>query len=215
MKNIILMLVLASLTACGTAQKVQYSALEKVGIHKRDILVDRIEKTSEQQEQTKQEFQSAYEELTELVATDDRGLEAKYKKLASSVEDSEDSANALQSRIASVDQVAKALFVEWQQELEQYTNPKLRSISETNMRTTEQRYAVIYSQMQNSHAKIAPVLRVLQDNTLYLKHNLNARAISGISNEVLSVEGKVAVLIQQMEKSIEESKEFISAMNNK
>ena len=83
------------------------------------------------------------------------------------------------------------------------------------MRKTQQSYAAIYRQMQNSYAKIDPVLKVLQDNTLYLKHNLNARAISGISNEVLSVEGKVAALIQQMEKSIEESKEFIAAMNNK
>lgn len=214
MKKILLSFILLNLAACGTAQKVQYSALEKAGIHKRDILVDRIEKTSELQEETKQEFKSAYEVLTSLVATGDKGLEAKYKRLANSVEDSEDSADTLKNRIASVDQIAQDLFAEWQQELEQYTNQKLRKISESNMRKTQQSYAAIYRQMQNSYAKIDPVLKVLQDNTLYLKHNLNARAISGISNEVLSVEGKVAALIQQMEKSIEESKAFIAAMNN-
>jgi hypothetical protein len=56
------------------------------------------------------------------------------------------------------------------------------------------------------------VLKVLQDNTLYLKHNLNARAINGISNEVLLVETKVAQLIEQMEASIGESKLFIKSM---
>ena len=212
MKKILLSLALISLTACGTAQKVQYSAMEKVGIHKRDILVDRIEKTSKLQEQTKQEFKSAYAELTSLVATGDRGLEAKYKKLAKSVADSESSASELKDRIASVNQVANALFEEWKQELDEYSNPKLRKISETNMRTTKQRYAVIYGQMQDSHAKVQPVLQVLQDNTLYLKHNLNARAINGISNEVLSVEGKVAELIRQMEVSIAESRKFVDGM---
>ena len=215
MKALILSLAVLSLSACGTAQKVQYSAMEKVGIHKRDILVDRIEKTSEAQEQTKQEFKSAYEELTSLVKTDDRGLEAKYKKLAKAVETSESSANQLEERIASVDKVAKDLFAEWAQELDQYQSKKLRATSEQNMRATEQKYTAIYQQMQASYARVEPVLEVLQDNTLYLKHNLNARAISGISNEVLSVEGKVAALIKQMEVSISESKEFINAMGNK
>lgn len=215
MKAFLFSLLVLSLSACGTAQKVQYSALEKVGVHKRDILVDRIEKTSEVQEQTKKEFKSAYEELTSLVKTDDRGLEDNYKKLAKAVEKSESRANDLEKRIASVDEVAKALFVEWNQELDQYDSPKLRSVSEKNMRSTEQKYAAIYQQMKSSHARVLPVLEVLQDNTLYLKHNLNARAISGISNEVLSVEGKVAALIEQMEVSISESKKFIDAMGNK
>lgn len=215
MKVFILSLIVLSLSACGTAQKVQYSAMEKVGIHKRDILVDRIEKTSEVQEQTKVEFKSAYQELTSLVKTDDRGLEDKYKKLAKAVEKSESRANDLEERIKSVDKVAKDLFAEWTQELDQYQNPKLRAASERNMRTTERRYASIYKQMQVSHARVQPVLQVLQDNTLYLKHNLNARAISGISNEVLSVEGKVAALIEQMEMSISESKKFVEAMSNK
>lgn len=215
MKAFLLSLLVLSLSACGTAQKVQYSALEKVGVHKRDILVDRIEKTSEVQEQTKKEFKSAYQELTSLVKTDDRGLEDNYKKLAKAVEKSESRANDLKKRIASVDEVAKALFIEWNQELDQYQSPKLRAISEKNMRTTEKKYATIYQQMNASYARVQPVLEVLQDNTLYLKHNLNARAISGISNEVLSVEGKVAALIQQMEMSISESKKFIDSMGNK
>jgi len=211
----ILCSLILGISACGTAQKVQYSAMEKVGIHKRDILVDRIEKTSEVQEYTKSEFKSAYQELTKLVDADDRGLEDKYNTLAKAVEKSEARADELEKRIASVDKVAKDLFVEWAQELEQYQSPKLRTVSEKNMRTTEQKYATIYKQMQASYAKVQPVLQVLQDNTLYLKHNLNARAISGISNEVLSVEAKVAALIQQMETSISESRKFIDAMGNK
>jgi len=66
--------------------------------------------------------------------------------------------------------------------------------------------------MRASQKRIDPVLRVLQDNTLFLKHNLNARAISSISSEVLTVESKVALLIQQMEASIRESENFINDM---
>lgn len=212
MKTLLSIALLLSLTACGTVQKVQYSALEKVGIHKRDILVDRIESTTETQQETKKQFQSAYEELASLVKVDDAGLEKKYKKMAKAVEQSEEKAEELNERIASVDEVAKALFAEWNAELKEYQSASLRQASAKNLRTTEQRYAALYQKMQASQKRVAPVLRVMQDNTLYLKHNLNARAVNGISNEVLLIEGKVAELIKQMEASINESNQFVKSM---
>lgn len=212
MKSLIAIALLLTLTACGTVQKAQYSAYEKVGIHKRDILVDRIESTTETQEETKKQFQSAYEELASLVKVDDGGLEKKYKKMAKAVARSEDKAEELDERIASVDEVAKALFAEWKQELTEYQSASLRQASAKNLRTTEQRYATLYQKMQASQRRVTPVLKVLQDNTLYLKHNLNARAINGLSSEVLQIESKVAELIKQMEVSINESNQFVKSM---
>ncbi len=215
MRTFILILFSLGLSACGTVQKVQYSALEKVGIHKRDILVDRIEETSEAQEQTKKQFKSAYDELASLIEVKDGGLESKYKRMAKAVEASSEKAEELDDRIDSVDEVAKALFSEWQKELEQYQSASLRQASEKNLQTTRQRYNVIYQKMRESQQRVSPVLQVLQDNTLFLKHNLNARAISSISNEVLVIEDKVALLISQMELSISESDKFIKSMRNK
>lgn len=212
MKILLSIALLFTLSACGTVQKAQYSALEKVGIHKRDILVDRIEATSETQQETKEQFQSAYEELASLVKVDDGGLEKKYKKMAAAVEKSEDKAQELEDRITSVNEVATALFAEWASELNEYQSASLRQASAKNLSTTEQRYAVLYQKMQASQQRVEPVLKVLQDNTLYLKHNLNARAINGLSSEVLSIEGKVAELIKQMEVSINESNQFVKSM---
>jgi len=203
------------LSACGTVEKAQYSVLEKVGIHKRDILVDRIQDTSKTQEETKQQFQSAYDELASLVKIDGGDLEQKYKRMAKAVRASEDQAEELDDRIKSVNDVANDLFEEWQLELNGYQSASLRRVSETNLNTTKQRYAAIYKKMQISQQRVEPVLKVLQDNTLYLKHNLNARAVNSLSGEVLVIEDKVALLIQQMEASINESKNFIDAMQNK
>ncbi len=212
MKIVSILLLTLSLSACGVTQKVQYSALEKVGVHKRDILVDRIEKTTLTQEQTKEQFKSAYEELAELVNVDDAGLEKKYKRMAGAVEKSEAKANDLKSRISSVDRVAQDLFKEWEAELAEYKSANLRSASAKNLAQTKQRYAAIYQKMIDSHARTTPVLQVLQDNTLYLKHNLNARAVSSLSSEVVQIENKVKELIAQMEASIDESKSFLSSM---
>lgn len=202
------------LSACGTVQKVQYSTLEKVGIHKRDILVDRIEKTTETQEQTKVQFQSAYEELAGLINVDDKGLEKKYKTMSRAVSASEDKSEELQDRIEAVNKVAEDLFAEWASELKQYQSENLKRISANNLTQTKQRYATIYQKMQASHQRVIPVLQVLQDNTLYLKHNLNARAVASLSGEVNIIEDKVKALIEQMEASIDESRAFVSTMQS-
>ena len=214
MKILQILLVSCVLSGCSVAQKAQYSALEKFGVHKRDILVDRIEKTTETQEETKQQFQSAYEELASLVDVDDQGLEQRYQRMASAVDKSEAKASELTARISSVGKVANDLFAEWEEELNQYQSASLRSASQNNLNATKARYQKIYQKMQESSAKVEPVLQVLQDNTLYLKHNLNARAVSGLSNEVLVIEDKVRALIAQMELSINESKSFIGSMQN-
>ena len=212
MKHLSIALLILMLSACGTVQKVQYSALEKVGVHKRDILVDRIEKTTVTQEQTKQQFQSAYEELASLINIKDQGLEKKYKSMSKAVAASESKSSELKNRIEAVDEVAKALFKEWETELNQYQSENLKRVSASNLAQTKNRYGKIYQKMQESHQRVIPVLQVLQDNTLYLKHNLNARAVASLSSEVLVIEDKVKALIAQMEASIDESKAFIDSM---
>ncbi len=51
-----------SLMVAG-CQSTYYSAMEKAGIHKRDIMVDRIEDTQSAQEQAQEQFQSALEQF--------------------------------------------------------------------------------------------------------------------------------------------------------
>ena len=49
-----------------------------------------------------------------------------------------------------------------------------------------------------------PVLAALKDNMLYLKHNLNAKAIGALKGEYQTIKSNVEQLIQQMNKSIKE-----------
>ena len=51
-----------------------------------------------------------------------------------------------------------------------------------------------------------------RDQVLFLKHNLNARAIASLQTELISVEAEVNSLIKDMNASIKEADEFINAM---
>ncbi|RZP31786.1 MAG: DUF2959 family protein, partial [Alteromonas sp.] len=68
--------------------------------------------------------------------------------------------------------------------------------------------------MRKAESKMPPVLSALQDNVLYLKHNLNASAIGALQGELSTIENNVAQLIRQMNSAIAESDAFISSMKN-
>jgi len=67
--------------------------------------------------------------------------------------------------------------------------------------------------MKRAEKKIQPVLSAFKDQVLFLKHNLNAKAIASLQSELVSVESNVASLIKEMGTSIAEANAFISAMS--
>lgn len=205
-------LLLALSLYLGGCASVQYKTLEQVGIHKRDILVDRIEDARDAQNDTKEQVVSAYEKFRTLVKVNDGGLEKRYKAMAREVERSESEAEALDERISSVEQVANDLFVEWKNELGQYSSASLRATSARNLQTTQTQYNHLRQRMRSAQKKITPVLHVLQDHTLYLKHNLNSRAVASLQSEVGSIEAKVGVLVAEMEAAVNEAEAFIGTM---
>jgi hypothetical protein len=67
--------------------------------------------------------------------------------------------------------------------------------------------------MTRAEARIAPVLKPLQDRVLFLKHNLNARAIGALGNELVTVRGSVDSLVTELEAAIKEADAFIKDMD--
>ena len=94
-------------------------ALEKVGIPKRDVMVSRVEKARDTQEETKEQFKSALEQFTAATNFDGGDLEATYKRLNDAYEASVAKAEEVRSRIADIESVSEALFAEWKQEITQ------------------------------------------------------------------------------------------------
>ncbi|MFT2111593.1 DUF2959 domain-containing protein [Marinomonas sp. 2405UD68-3] len=198
------------LAGCQTAY---YSALETVGIHKRDILVDRVEETKESQETSQEEFQSALERLTTLVNFDGGKLKDVYDQLNDDYESSSDAAEDVTNNINNVEEVANALFNEWNDELDQYTNATLKRESAKKLAETKRQFSKLLRSMRSSENKMKPVLSSLKDNVLYLKHNLNSHAVAAIKGEFSSLKRDIQVLLTDMNKSISESNKFIEEMN--
>ncbi|CAD5379502.1 conserved exported hypothetical protein [Pseudomonas sp. OF001] len=204
----------AALLLLAGCQSTYYAAMEKVGVHKRDILVDRVEAARDAQQEAKEQFRDALERYRSVVQVDGGELEERYRALDSEYRSSEDSANAVRARIAAVEDVAEALFDEWEGELAQYSNASLRSASARELARTRQDYRSLIQRMKTAERRIEPVLSVLRDQVLFLKHNLNARAIGALKGEYRTLQGNVDQLLRDMQRAIDESDAFVRRLQS-
>ncbi|MGL6177492.1 MAG: DUF2959 family protein, partial [Vibrionaceae bacterium] len=85
---------------------------------------------SEAQLAASNEFKSALEMMTALTNFKGGQLQETYNKMQAQYDESVEAVEAVRSRIEEVEDVSAALFEEWNKELKQYTNAKLRQDSE-------------------------------------------------------------------------------------
>lgn len=211
MKKLLLVTLIVFLAGCQSAY---YAAWEKVGVEKRDILVDRVEDAKESQEDAQQQFSSALDEFSQLINFNGGELQGIYEQLKDQFEASEDSAASVSGRIDKVESVAEALFDEWQQELKKYTNNTLKRDSQRKLKDTQRRYQSLLNAMRKAENKMDPVLSALRDNVLYLKHNLNASAIGALQGEFNGIKKEINQLVLEMNNAIAESNRFITSMKS-
>ncbi len=206
-----LMMVMAmSFLGCQT---VYYAGMEKMGYHKRDLMVSDVEKARDAQQEAKEQFKSALDRFTKTLNFKGGKLQEKYDTLNTEYERSEAKSQAVRDRIASVEDVSKALFTEWEAELKEYSSASLRKNSQSKLTQTRTQYVKLIKAMKRAESKMPPVLAKFKDQVLFLKHNLNAQAIASLKGELGSIESNINILIKEMETSINQADSFISSMN--
>ena len=191
---------------------IYYKAMRKIGKEKRDILVSRVKEARASQAEAQTEFKSALERFQQIVQVDGTSLEDKYKKLNDELQDSEDRAKKVKDRIDAVRNVSKDLFKEWNDELGKYSDRALRQESERELRETKRRTEALITSMARAHARVEPILQPLRDRVLFLKHNLNARALGALTKELGTVRIGVDELVVDMQRSIADADAFIADM---
>ncbi|MDD3544560.1 MAG: DUF2959 domain-containing protein [Kiritimatiellae bacterium] len=196
---------------CGT---IYYGTMEKLGVHKRDIMVDRVQAARDTQNEAKAQFLTAMEQFKRVVNFKGGDLEAEYKNLSATLQKSEAKADDVRDRIRSVEDVSEALFNEWRSELKQYSSDSLRQSSQRKYDTTKGKYEGLIGAMKKAESKLEPALVPLRDQVLFMKHNLNAKAIAGLGDELVSVQANVDTLVRDIEAAVNQADAFIESLQN-
>jgi len=210
--NVRMLFLPAIVLAVGGCNTMYYGAMEKLGVHKREILVDRVKEARDTQNDTKQQFLTALEQFRRVVNFQGGDLEKEYNKLNATLKKSEAAAADVRGRIAAVEEVSEALFKEWRAELKQYSSDSLRRSSQEKYDATRRKYAQLIEAMKRAEAKLEPALVPLRDQVLFVKHNLNAKAVAGLSEELIGVQSNVDTLVRDMERAIAQADAFIASL---
>lgn len=194
------------------ANKAKYSAYETIGLEKRDLFKREVANVKEEQEDTGEAFKDALTQLKEIYEFDGGNLEKQHGKLKSSLDDANEEAAELRSRITKVDQVANDLFEEWNEEIQQIKTSDYRRRSKEQLSETKKRYRDLEAQLRKSERKMEPVLAKLNDQVLFLKHNLNAKAIGGLKAESGKIQADIKALIEEVNESTRQADELIKTL---
>jgi chromosome segregation ATPase len=200
-------LLVVPLLACQSAY---YSAWEKLGYAKRDILTSRVESARDSQQEAKEEITDALAAFGEVVRYEGGELQARYERLSAELEDGEAAAAEVRERVKDVESVGEALFEEWESELSKYSSADLRAKSARQLKQTRGRYDQMMRAMKRAEARLDPALEPMRDQVLFLKHNLNARAVAGMKGEAANVDARVDRLVSELNRAIAEADRFIS-----
>lgn len=204
----------AVLAALGlSCQSAYYGAMEKFGYEKRDILVSRVDSARDAQQEAREQFEDALQQFIAVTNFSGGELQEQYIGLKGEFEESEERANDVRKRISDVERVAADLFAEWNAELDEYANADMRRASKRQLDSTRARCQKLIGVMKRAEKKLDPVLAAFRDRVLFLKHNLNARAVASLRGERAKVESDIGALIADMNRSIAEADAFIKEMS--
>ena len=193
-------------------QTTYYAVWEKMGKEKRHLLKDNVEQVREEQAEASEQFATVVDRIKAMYGFDGGELEDVYEKLSEDYRACEERADAVRDRTDTVERIAADLFKEWESEIATIENVKLQSKSRASLKDTRSRFSRLQRSMARAEASMDPVLNNLRDYVLYLKHNLNAQAVSSLRKEVADIETEVSSLIADMNRSIKEADAFVKTM---
>ena len=93
------------------------------------------------------------------------------------------------------------------------SNGRLKTESNRLLSNSRSRHEQLIRQMQSSEKKMQPVLTAFRDQVLFLKHNLNSKAIGSLKKSAIEIDNEVSSLIKEIEKSNQQADQTIAGLN--
>jgi hypothetical protein len=205
--------VLFAMVLMAGCRGVYYSAWEKVGVYKRDLLKKKVESARDGQKAAAEQFKDALTRLKELYGFEGGDLEKTYNTLKREYDRSAEKADAVHKRVKEVETVADDLFAEWEKEIQEISSDKLREDSRAKLRETRRRYEELHGALKRAEKSMDPVLTRFHDQVLYLKHNLNAAAIASLKGETTNIQAEISRLLDEMNRAIAQADSFIKELH--
>ena len=86
---------------------------------------------------------------------------------------------------------------------------EIRAVTPPVVILTSNRTRDLHDALKRAEKSMEPVLTQFRDQVLFLKHNLNAQALSSLQKESLNIQDDITKLLAEMDRSIRQADSFI------
>ena len=91
-------------------------------------------------------------------------------------------------------------------------NATLKNRSAAMLRDAKDREGAYMKAMRKTETQMTPVLRAFHDQVLFLKHNLNARAVGSLKGTAASINTDVSSVMKSIDNSMQEADKLIASL---
>jgi hypothetical protein len=204
----LLLLFLSLLSGCTS---VYYQALEHNGIDKRDLLIERIDKVHNAQVAASEQFKRTLLTYRSVVLFQGSAVSERERQLRADLHASQLCARSVRYHLDGVAAVARDFFREWKKEIAQYKDVDAQRRAQASFQRTHDDYEVLYTELEETEARMGPALELLSDQILELEHrtkaNSDARALA-------KVEQRFDTLIAQIKRTNEHADQLVGRLRD-
>lgn len=210
MQKIMLYMFLMSLTSCST---LYYNTWELLGKEKRDVLKMNMEDVDDQQKDVEEKVSDTLALIRKNYNFKEGKLEATYDRMKEDYEDAKSLADDYSEQVQKTIDIADDLFDEWEDEAKELSNANYRTTSLKQLRQTKASFKRSEKSMRRVENSLNKLLKSYNDQVVYLKHSLNAKAVGNLKAELSEIKRNIEILSSRIEKSKQQNLEFLNRLH--
>lgn len=187
------------------------STKQSAGLQRVDQLVTRVEAVHLQAELSKQSVYQTLLTLRPVVMPTEGDAAALFGSFVDALAASEDRARELHAAIAPMEQSARQVFAQWEQDLRAISSDSMRERSRNRMLEARMQYDAVARSAKRASEDYTALNESMQDIALFLGHDFNPTAIALIEADALAVRERAQALGTELERCLAAAKEYAAA----
>lgn len=201
---------------CGLlgCQQSFYPSIKAFKQDKRAMVIDKIRTAKDAEITAKKQFSDTIKTLATVKMSRNGKTNKLCRQLERDINRCGQKATSFIKRAATVERATKEFLRDWEDELDLFTNEKLRRASELKLENTRQQCEEVVHLMKSAGSKIEPAIIALSDYLLFLKHNLSSYTATSLEEEMSVAVNQTEEVIAAMNASILAAEKFIATLSS-
>jgi hypothetical protein len=138
---------------------------------------------------------AGYNAIIDGEATD---TQSAYKVLVNNLKNMQKSIDGTKKQLTALDKEAEKFFKAWDQDLAEISSDSVREKSAKRMEAARSKYASIGETLSAAGAELAPVVRNLNDQVLFLGRDLSPEAVADLQDEAAELNQRAADVTEKV-----------------